>query len=274
MAENIFINKPYSYYYVMKYLNPEFDAWKPILDKNGRIISFEIGCFSEPCIFGVSFWSKSDAEIFKKIIADISTPENLSNSENFWDDYFNDFLDEIQIHTLEIPNYVASEMNNIIEYDMAITMCQKYYSNPKQYFINWHNNKNEYSYIMNTSQALSYTQKLLEEYIYKHPDENFSLTKPSYFENNEYPYIIQKEKKSIGFIDIAIEKNFFLLRRIYLDKSYRRQRLGTQILENIITFSKLTNKELRVNVYDEEAEKFYKRLGFRKNFTNYVIRRQ
>lgn len=83
LAENIFINKPYSYYYVMKYLNPEFDAWKPILDKNGRIISFEIGCFSEPCIFGVSFWSKSDAEIFKKIIADISTPENLSNSENF-----------------------------------------------------------------------------------------------------------------------------------------------------------------------------------------------
>ena len=95
-----------------------------------------------------------------------------------------------------------------------------------------------------------------------------------YFENNEYPYIIKKEKKSIGFIDIAIEKNFFLLRRIYLDKPYRRQRLGTQILENIITFSKLTNKELRVNVYDEEAEKFYKRLGFRKNFTNYVIRRQ
>ena len=274
LAENIFINKPYSYYYVMKYLNPEFDAWKPILDKNGRIISFEIGCFSEPCIFGVSFWSKSDAEIFKKIIADISTPENLSNSENFWDDYFNDFLDEIQIHTLEIPNYVASEMNNVIEYEMAITICQKYYSNPKQYFINWHNNKNEYSYIMNTSQALSYTQKLLEEYIYKHPDENFSLTIPSYFENNEYPYIIKKEKKSIGFIDIAIEKKFFLLRRIYLDKPYRRQRLGTQILENIITFSKLTNKELRVNVYDEEAEKFYKRLGFRKNFTNYVIRRQ
>ena len=62
---------------------------------------------------------------------------------------------------------------------------------------------------MNTSQALSYTQKLLEEYIYKHPDENFSLTIPSYFENNEYPYIIKKEKKSIGFIDIAIEKNFF-----------------------------------------------------------------
>lgn len=96
LAENIFINKPYSYYYVMKYLNPEVDAWKPILDKNGRIISFEIGCFSEPCILGVPFWSKSDAEIFKKIIADISTPENLSNNENFWDDYFIDFLDEIQ----------------------------------------------------------------------------------------------------------------------------------------------------------------------------------
>ena len=61
---------------------------------------------------------------------------------------------------------------------------------------------------MNTSQSLSYTKKLLEEYIYKHPDENFSLTIPSYFENNEYPYIIKKEKKIIGFIDIAIEKIF------------------------------------------------------------------
>ena len=125
LAENIFISKPYSYYYVMKYLNPESDSWKAILDSEGRINSFKIGCFSEPCIFGVSFWSKSDAEIFKKIIVDISTSEHLINSKNFWDDYFIDYLDQISIYTLEIPNYVATEMNNATEYNIAIEMCQK-----------------------------------------------------------------------------------------------------------------------------------------------------
>ena len=273
LAENIFVNKSYSYYYVMKYLNPESDSWKPILDKEGRVKSFEIGFFSEPCIFGVSFWSKSDAEILKKIIADISTPENLLNDKNFWDDYFINFLDIIRIYTLEISNDAATEMNNANEYNMAIAMCQKYYSNPNQYFINWHQCKNRYAYILDTSQAISYTKKLLEDYSYKHPDEDLHLTIPSRFEDNEYPYIIKKGKKNIGFVDLAMEKTFFLLRRIYLDKLYRRQLLGTQILKNIITFSKLINKELRVNVYDEETAIFYKRLGFIKNFTNYTIRR-
>ena len=246
LAENIFISKPYSYYYVMKYLNPESDSWKAILDSEGRINSFKIGCFSEPCIFGVSFWSKSDAEIFKKIIVDISTSEHLINSKNFWDDYFIDYLDQISIYTLEIPNYVATEMNNATEYNIAIEMCQK---------------------------SLGYTKKLLEDYSYKHPDEDLSLSIPSQFEDNEYPYIIKKGEKSIGFIDLAMDRDFFLLRRIYLDTSYRRQLLGTQILKNIITFSKLINKELRVNVYDEETANFYKRLGFVKNYINYALRR-
>lgn len=273
LAENIFISKPYSYYYVMKYLNPESDSWKAILDSEGRINSFKIGCFSEPCIFGVSFWSKSDAEIFKKIIVDISTSEHLINSKNFWDDYFIDYLDQISIYTLEIPNYVATEMNNATEYNIAIEMCQKYYLNPNQYFIHWHNSKNEYTYMIDTSKSLGYTKKLLEDYSYKHPDEDLSLSIPSQFEDNEYPYIIEKGEKSIGFIDLAMDRDFFLLRRIYLDTSYRRQLLGTQILKNIITFSKLINKELRVNVYDEETANFYKRLGFVKNYINYALRR-
>lgn len=62
LAENIFINKPYSYYYVMKYLNPEFDAWKPILDKNGRIIYFKLVAFQNHAfleyLFGVNLMQK------------------------------------------------------------------------------------------------------------------------------------------------------------------------------------------------------------------------
>lgn len=274
LAENIFTNKSYSYYYVMKYLSPETDAWKPVLDSEGRVKSFEIGNFSEPCIFGVSFWSKSDAEIFKQIITDISTPENLLNSNNFWDDYFIDFLDLIKIYTLEISNYAATEMNNTTEYSMAIAMCQKYYSNPNQYFINLHQSRKQYTYVLDISQALNYTKKLLEDYSYKHPDEGLNLSIPSHFEDNEHPYVIRMGDATIGFIDLAMEKQFFLLRRIYIDVPYRRELLGTQILKNIITFSKLINKELRVNVYDDETVYFYKRLGFEKNYTNYTIRRK
>jgi len=78
----------------------------------------------------------------------------------------------------------------------------------------------------------------------------------------------------IGFIDLVVETQYLCLRRIYIDEIYRNQSMGTEVMRKIILFSKLINRELRVNVYDEHAARFYKRLGFRHNFVNYILRRE
>lgn len=272
LAENVFVYKPYSYYYVMKYPNCEPDAWKPITNNKGRINSFEIGCFKEPCVFGISFWSINDAEYLKDFVKRISTPENLANSNKFWDDYLLDVLDCLSIFTYEITCDSATEMNNIHEYNLAKDLCYQYYLNPNRYFLNLHDYKNNFFFYINKSQAIFYTKKLWEDYNYKHSNNIQNLDAHIEFGNNEYPYIIKVKKKNIGFIDLVIEDKYLFLRRLYIDESCRHQLFGTKLVKKLIIFSKLINKELRVNVYDEYAARFYKRLGFKQNFVNYVLR--
>lgn len=272
LAENIFTYKPYSFYYVMKYPNCELDAWKPITDSNGKIISFEIGWFNEPCIFGVSFWSVHDAKYIKNFINYISTPENLCNSNKFWDDYLEDVINDFPVFTEEISSDSATEMNDALEYDFAQRLCYSYYSNPNRYFLNLHNYDIDISFSINTEQAIFYTKKLLSDYNLKHPNNIQDINIPIIFSSNEYPYIVQMGNEIIGFIDLVLENKYLLLRRIYIDKNYRNQSLGTAIVNKLISFSKLINKELRVNVYDSYVARFYERLGFKQNFINYIIR--
>lgn len=272
LAENIFDYKPYSYYYVIKYPNCEPDAWKPITDFNGRINTFQIGCFKEPCVFGISFWSMNDAAYFRKFIRQVSTPENLLNNRIFWDDYFLDVLDEFAIYTYEISADSAAEMNDLYEYNYAKDLCCKYYSNPNKYFLNLQDYNNTFSFYVDKKQTVFYTKKLLQDYNFKHPDNIQDINIPIEFGPNEYSYIIKTGEENVGFIDLVFEKKYLLLRRIYINESHRNQSLGTKVLRKLIIFSKLINKELRVNVYDEYAAKFYKRLGFKENFVNYVLR--
>ena len=272
LAENIFIYKPYSYYYVMKYPNPESDAWKPITDITGRITSFEIGHFYEPCIFGISFWSKKDAKYIRNFINQIGTLENLQNRNKFWDDYFLDIIDTLPIYTYEIPSDTAAEMNNAYEYKLAQELCYQYYLTPNKYFMNLNDYNNHFSFEINQKQIIIYIKKLLEDYNLKHPENIHNLDQPIDFAPNEYSYIIKKEGQQIGCFSLVTEKRYLLLRRIYIDKPYRNQLAGSKIVKKIIIFSKLINKELRVNVYDTQASHFYKRLGFKTNFVNYVIR--
>lgn len=272
LAENIFVYKPYSYYYVMKYPNPESDAWKPVTDITGRIISFDIGYFDEPCIFGISFWSKKDAQYIRKFINQIGTSENLYNSNKFWDDYFLDIIDTLPIYTYEIPSDMATEMNNAYEYELAQELCYCYYLTPNKYFLNLKDYNNYFSFEVNQEQTVIYMKKLFEDYNLKHPNDIQDIGQPIDFASNEYSYIIKKTGQQIGVFTLVLEKRYLLLRRIYIDKPYRNQLLGSKIVEKLITFSKLINKELRVNVYDEQASHFYKRLGFKINFLNYVKR--
>ncbi len=272
LAENIFAYKPYSYYYVMKYPNPEPDAWKPATNITGQITSFDIGYFNEPCIFGISFWSKKDSKYIQNFINQIGTFENLHNSNKFWDDYFLDIIDTLPIYTYEIPSDTAMEMNNAYEYKLAQELCYQYYLTPNKYFLNLEDYNNYFSFEVNQEQTVIYIRKLFEDYNLKHPDHIHSIDQPIDFAPNEYSYIIKKGGQQIGVFSLVLEERSLLLRRIYIDQSHRNQLSGSKLVEKIITFSKLINKELRVNVYDEQASHFYKRLGFQINFVNYAIR--
>lgn len=274
LAENIFETQTYSFYYTMRYPYCENDSWKPIIDRHGRIISFEVGCFSEPCVFGVSFWSQEDASFIKEFIRNISTKENLENSNKFWDDYFIDILTDIDIFTKEIPYDSATEMNTELEYKRALQLCTDYYSTPDKYFLNLHDCSNNLTFRVDNELSILYTQKLFIDYNSKHPDNLIELNQPIFFDLREYAYVVRKNKMPIGFIDLVVETHYLCLRRIYIDEIHRNQSIGTEVMRKIILFSKLINKELRVNVYDEHAAKFYKRLGFRHNFVNYILRRE
>lgn len=272
LAENVFINKPYSYYYVMKYPVSEVDAWKPITNKEGRIMAFEIGSFTEPCIFGISFWSTKDAANIRDYITSISTLEYLTNPNIFWDDYIIEVLDRIEIFTYEITCDAATEMNNRDEYNFAIKLCEQYYANPDKYFLQLREHNIFFVFKTDDELAIQYVRKLLSDFNKKHPDNRVSLTETIKFKDNEYPFIIQSGNRSIGFIDLVLEDKVVFLRRIYIDEGWRNQAIGTEVVKKVIAFSKLTGKELRLNIYDYYVERFYNRLGFERNFINLVFR--
>lgn len=158
LAENIFKYEAYSYYYVIKYSNCEDDAWKPILGTEGNIVDFEIGCFSEPCIFGISFWSKHDSSYIRNYINTICTKKNLENHQKFWDDYFIDILNDISIFTYEISTDSATEMNTTSEYDYAIQLCERYYSNLNKYFLSLHDCKCKFSFLLDKETSTVFTK--------------------------------------------------------------------------------------------------------------------
>lgn len=272
LAENVFKYETYSYYYIMKYPNCEADAWMPILATDGHIVSFEIGCFSVPCIFGISFWSKHDSICIKNHINTICTKDNLENSNKFWDDYFVDILNKVSIFTCEISSKSAAEMNDINEYNSAIQLCEQYYSNLNNYFLNLRDCENKFSFCINKDKSIAYTKKLLLDYNYKHQDNEQNLDVPIKFNSNEYPFIVKMNDEYIAFIDLILEKQYILLRRIYVEEPYRNQLIGTKIMKRLINLSRIVNKELRVNVYDKDAARFYKRLGFKHNFVNYFLK--
>ena len=65
------------------------------------------------------------------------------------------------------------------------------------------------------------------------------------------------------------EKKYILLRRLYVSSNRRNKHIGTQIVRYIQLYSKFNSKEFRVNVYDDDAEKFYNHLGFKLKFKTF-----
>lgn len=308
LIENIFVYKPYSFYYTIKYKDCEPDSWMPVVDNNGIITEFKIGKFSEPCIFGVSFWSHKDSLILRNHLNKEISSSNVHNHNYFWDDGIQNILHSISVHTLEIR--FGTEMNTKAEYLQAQKICDDFYSNFDNYFLNLNKayitdlheniidineiinepiiethvlingNKKSitddiYSQIImfekNLEQSTLYTRKLWLDYNQKHDNRLQDMDQPIIFNDSEFPYVIKVGNCSVGYVDIVKHENFIIIRRLYIDSIFRNKGIGTTIIKKINLFAKLINREIRVNIYDEQAESFYKKIGFVINYKNYVL---
>lgn len=276
LARNVFSKLDYSFYYTMKYLNCESDAWCPIL-KDGIIVDFKVGRFKTPCIFGISFWHHKDCELLRLTLNSLFTEKNFHDSNLFWDDCICSILNQIQIRTYEITQKEACEMNTKKEYEFAQEMCTQYYRNCEKFILD--NSKNAYSnsniYYLHDLEACYEWQNMLVKHISNilethevHIDEQVPTV---VFNEGEHPFMVKSRKTHsyIAYFDIAENTDYLLLRRIFVDEKFRRQGLGREIVRYINLYAKLSGKEMRVNVYDKDAEKFYISLGMKPYFKTF-----
>lgn len=274
LTKNIFCLFEHSTYYVIRYPHPETDAWYPILNPNGTISSFQIGDANKPAIFGISFWAHEDCPQLTSHLSEKISMYNLNDPNIFWDDNIIEILGKISVKTYEIPSYAACEMNTYTEYKYAQELCKNiilenlFFNDIALY------KGGQFSYKINSSKNkdknIYWVKQLLLFY-----GENVvnTLTYEELFAREEMSYTIENEQKQeIAFFSLVYSKHYILLRRLYIIPNYRRQHIGKSIIEYIYLFSMFTSKELRVNVYDKSAEKFYKSLGFKKLFKTFCLK--
>lgn len=277
LTRNIFINPTQSLYYTIRYSNCEKDAWCPIVE-NGRIVEFKIGCFSEPCLFGISFWTRKDVIAFKEELKRNMTSNNFNKSDIFWDDCLVNILDRIEVTTFEIDVSEATEMNTKNEYEHAQKMCKNYYVNCQKYMLNLDLRKYgvDQGLIVqeNVEECKCWQLKLLKHTDGLESTKDLELTNNNIvFNKGEFPFMIFNcnSNEFVAYFDIAEAENYVLLRRLYICEKYRYKGIGSAIVNSLKMYTKIIQKELRVNVYDANAEEFYKKLNFKLYFKTYRV---
>lgn len=213
----------------------------------------------------------------KSTLKTLFTEENFHNPNLFWDDCISLILNKIQIRTFEIAQTEASEMNTKMEYKFAHELCVQYYHNcekfilesPRNIYSNlnicyWHDLEECYRW---QKRLTEYINSILERKM-NYIDENMPIT---VFCDGEHPFMIKNmnDDSYIAYFDIAENTDYLLLRRIFVDEKFRRLGIGKEIIKRINLYAKLSNREMRVNVYDENAEKFYTSLGMKLYFKTY-----
>ena len=272
-VKNIFRSFEYSTYYVMKYAYPESDEWNVITSSYDNIIGFEIGTHRSPAIFGISFWRHEDCPLLKKYIKTQMQSNNAVDCNFFWDNHIDELLKDICIKAYEISSDVACEMNTFTEYQYAVGLCKKMISVPKNFFENVLLRKNNAIYYIqhsgNKVNNLQWLKKLFSHY-HETLDADTVSRYYDWYNPKELVFVIKNnENREIAFFSFIIEKNFILLRRLFIDSSYRAVGIGKEIVKYIQLFAISSKKELRANIYDEKVAGFYEHLGATKIFSTY-----
>lgn len=272
-SKNVFRTFEYSTYYVMKYVHPEYDEWNVVTDFSGKIIRFEIGTHLTPAIFGISFWAQKDCQLLKTHLGLQLQNKHANEVDFFWDNNISELLGKICLKTYEIDSNTACEMNTISEYQYAISLCKKTLRFPDIYFNNSYVRKGNINFLICSSKDKENNLKWLEK-LFAHYNESLVFKDSNYYDYwynpKELVYFVKdNENQEIAFFSFIIEKNFILLRRLFIDSSFRTLGLGKELLNYLQLFAKSHNKELRVNVYDELAADFYAHMGAEKLFSTY-----
>lgn len=272
-CKNIFRIFDHSTYYVMKYERPECDEWNVITDSDNNILNFEIGTHLTPAIFGISFWVQRDCYLLKEYLKTQLQNGHAEESNFFWDDNILELLGKICLKTHEITANSACEINTVSEYQYAIKLCTEMINSPQNFFDkSYIREKNDHFQIC-SSKDKERNMYWLENF-FTYYNEKLHLWRPDlynyWFSLNETVFIIKNvNNQEIAFFSFVIEKDFILLRRLFIDVSYRAMGLGKKIISYMQLFALSCNKDLRVNVYDETAAGFYIYLGAEKIFSTY-----
>ncbi len=272
-SKNIFRTFENSTYYVMKYMHPECDEWNVVTDSNDNIIKFEIGTHLTPAVFGISFWSQKDCSLLKTHLKMQLQNEYATQTDFFWDDNISELIGKICLKIYEIDSCTACEMNTMSEYKFAISLCTKILNFPDIFFNNSYVRKANINFLICSSNDKGNNLKWLEKLLTLY-NETLVLKESNdynyWFNPKESVYIIKNnDNLEVAFFSFIIEKRFILLRRLFIDPSFRSMGLGKELLNYLQLFALSCNKELRVNVYDEIAEAFYINTGAEKLFSTY-----
>lgn len=270
LARNVFSCEDRSFYYTMCYSESDEDEWCPVLEEQ-RISSIKIGRFSEPCIVGISFWSQKDCPTLQSILKKYFSEENFRDNTLFWDNCIATALDRLWIGTHEVSPNDVCEMNTGSEYEYAKEMCSRYYSSCQNFILDYSRetriHPRRISFVSDLDACMQWQQYLLS-YLNGKSDEKEEAKNPTVFTKGEYPFMVKDVQTGnfIAYFDIAEASDYILLRRLFVHETVRGQGIGTEIVNYIRLYSKLSNKELRVNVYELKAEKFYLKLGMEPYF--------
>lgn len=265
LARNVFSCEDRSFYYTMRYPKIGEDEWCPVLEDQ-RISSIKIGRFSDPCIVGISFWAQKDCSTLRSILKEYFSEENFGDNTLFWDNCIAEALDHLWIGTHEVSPNDVCEMNTGFEYEYAKEMCSRYYSSCQNFILDYSREKRIHprrvSFVLDLKACKQWQQYLLS-YLNGRSREREEKPNPTVFTKGEYPFMVKdlQTGKYIAYFDIAEAAEYILLRRLFVHETVRGQGIGTEIVNYIKLYSKLSNKELRVNVYEEKAENFYLKLG-------------
>jgi ribosomal protein S18 acetylase RimI-like enzyme len=104
---------------------------------------------------------------------------------------------------------------------------------------------------------------------------DLSNIKSEYFGKQEIFYVAQDKGKIVGTIAIKKEKDKTArLKRMFVDKNYRKQKIGQKLLNKTIEFCKNKRyKKIILSTYPQmkAAIKFYKKNGFKQYKQNEKI---
>lgn len=270
LARNIFSRQDNSFYYVMRYPQCGEDAWHPILEGE-QITSFQIGYSNEPCLLGVSFWAQKDCPLVKSVLREYFTEETFKNDSIFWDDCITSVLRQIPIRVREVSSSDACEMNTGIEYKFAQEMCSKYFQNCLPFILDYGREQairsHRLNFVEDIDSCTQWQEQLLDYLGDKSQEGNLSRN-PTVFTCGEFPFMAKDTQTGdyVAYFDVAEASHYILLRRLFVAQEARRHGIGSEIVRYIKLYAKLSNKELRVNVYDADAEQFYRKLGMKPYF--------